>query len=105
MIGVNGSFAANQRAPPLAIDSDGMNALLMKGRKAGISARLLAPAGVLASSPNATVSHVSVIVSMMNTPVAATHSIGLAVDRNPISMATATTRIPLISVLVVLPMT
>ncbi len=77
----------------------------MNGRNAGISARLLAPAGVLASSPNATVSQVSAIVSMMNTPVAAIQATGLAEDRNPISTATPTTRIPLISVRNVLPIT
>jgi hypothetical protein len=76
----------------------GTKALLMKGRNSGISDRLFAPAGVLASSPKAIVSQVRARVSMTNTPVAASHSSGLAVGRNPSPTATPTTSAPLIRV-------
>src|ERR1035438_3719710 len=80
VIGVNGSCSANQRTPP-DIELAGMNALLRKGRNAGISARLFAPAGVLASSPNATVSQVSAVVSRANIPAAAIQATGPAHGR------------------------
>jgi hypothetical protein len=88
MTGVNGWFAANQRTPSPDMALVGMNALLMKGRKAGMSARLFAPAGALASRPNATVSQVRAIVSIVNTAATAIQAVGPAEDRNPSASAT-----------------
>ena len=67
--------------------------------------RLLAPAGVLATSPKATVSHVRATVSMAYTPTAPNHSNGEAVVRKPNAMATAITRAPLTRVRPKLPRT
>src|ERR1700689_5098413 len=104
MIEVNGSFWANQRTGP-EIAAVGQNALLTNGTIAGISARLFAPAGGLASSPNATVSHVSARVSSANIPAAAIHSTRPAVGRKPRSSATPMTTEALISVRIKLPAT
>ena len=76
MTGVNGWFSANQRTPA-GMEPVGTKALLTNGSTTMSSARLFAPAGVLATSPNATVSQVRANVSSANTPIAASHSSGV----------------------------
>src|SRR5579883_3518638 len=97
MIGVNGSFWANQRTPA-GIEAVGTKALETNGRNCGISDQLLAPAGVLAIIPKPTHSQLSARVSRTKSPAAASHSIGVALGRKPRPMATPITSTALIDV-------
>src|ERR1039458_6782439 len=62
MIGVKGWLRANQ-ATPAGMVAVGTKALDMNGATTTSSERLLAPAGVLASRPKETVSHVTATAS------------------------------------------
>src|SRR5258706_1503790 len=91
MTGVKGWYSANQRTPP-DIESGRTNALLMNDRSWKMRERLLAPAGVLPTRPNATDIHVSAKVNSAMMPSAASQATGFAVGRKPMSSATPRTR-------------
>jgi hypothetical protein len=77
------------------MDAAGTKALLANGSTARMSARLLAPAGVLAISPDAAVSQVRAMPAIASTPASAIRSSGVAAGRRPSAKAAPTTRAPL----------
>src|ERR1043165_4295222 len=100
MIGVKGSFWANQRTGP-DIDSVVVNALLTNGSTCTMSRKPVVPSTVGDASPIATASQVRARTSSSTTPAAATHRTGSVVGRNPIGSATPMTSAMLTKVRIV----
>ena len=71
------------------MESVGTKAELMKGRKISGYANALAPSIVFAFRPGMTASHVRAVVKRNSIPATASHSYTLALERKPISKATA----------------
>ena len=90
MIGVKGWCSANQ-ARPGGIEPVGTKPLLRNGRKTRNIGRLLAVSTLSADMPRATESHEMASAASISRPVAAAHSTGPVVDRNPMSTATSIT--------------
>src|SRR5215470_4957902 len=88
--GVKGWYSANQRTPA-GIEPVGTKPLPRNGSSSRNIGRLLAVSTLLLTRPRATDSQISAKLIIAMTPIAAIHSAGLAVGRNPISTATPTT--------------
>ena len=104
MIGVNGWFSANQASGP-GSDSVGTKALLRNTRINRSIGRLLAVSTLCVTRPRATHSQVTASAVRMTRPIAAIHSAGPVVGRNPMRTATAVTMATAISAWTRLPPT
>lgn len=90
MIGVSGWFTANTLSTP-GIVSVGTKPELRYGRIKTKKPTVVALSGELAINPKNTESHVITSIYKRRMPIAIIHSIGPAVKRSPINIATITT--------------
>src|SRR5918997_2672613 len=104
MTGVKGWYSANQRSA-VGIESVGTNALPKNGSRIRGMGMLLAVSTLSLTRPSATVSQVIAQETIASTPMAATHSRGPAVGRQPTSSATPVTTAMAIAVWIMAPRT